>query len=259
MKIKILKIIARIGYAARGFTYLIIGFYALLAAFNLKSIVGTKGAIKGLQSLPFGSVLVTILAGGFLLYSTWRLAQSIIDADNRGHSFKALIVRIALFGSSLSHIFLSYWCLTTLVLKLDRGSSSNVSSFFDNDSLKYGLIIISFIFAIICVAQVYKGISKGYSKRMKSISLHVFLDKLCQFGLILRGVSFGIFSYYLFRVGIEIFDADQSKSKMKASLKFIEQQPFGEYLLGVMGLGLIAFAIYSFIVATYREVEIDDI
>lgn len=194
-----------------------------------------------------------------MLYSTWRLAQSLIDADNRGYSFKAVIVRIALFGSSLSHIFLSYWCLTTLVLKLDEGSSSNASSFFSNDSLKYGLIVICIVFAIICIAQIYKGVSKGYSKRMKSISLHVFLDRLCQFGLIIRGVSFGIFSYYLFRVGIEIFDADQSKSKMKASLKFIEQQPFGEYLLGIMGLGLIAFAIYSFIVATYREVEINEV
>lgn len=97
MKIKVLKIIARIGYGARGVTYLIIGYYALLAAFNIKAIVGTKGAIKGLQSIPFGSVLVSLLAGGFILYSLWRLAQSIIDADNRGHSFKALIIRVALF------------------------------------------------------------------------------------------------------------------------------------------------------------------
>lgn len=250
---------ARVGYGARGFTYLIIGIYALLAAFNLKSIVGTKGAIKSLEDLPFGSVFVILLSCGFIMYSVWRLAQSFLDADNLGTSFKGIIIRFGLLGSALSYLVLSYWTLAILVFEIQKESSSSISSFLDNESLQYILVVVSVLFLAIAILQIYRGISKDYSKLIRDCSLHPLLDLLCQLGLICRGISFGIFSYYLFRVGIDIFDADKSQNDLKASLGFIEKQPFGEYLVGLMGLGVVAYGIYSLIISIYREFESDSL
>jgi hypothetical protein len=53
-----IKAMARAGYAARGFVYLIIGFFAALAAFGRSEAKDTKGALETMLSQPFGTLLV---------------------------------------------------------------------------------------------------------------------------------------------------------------------------------------------------------
>ena len=38
------------------------------------------------------------------------------------------------------------------------------------------------------------------------------------------------------------------------SLRALRDQPYGPYLLGLVGLGLVAYAFYSFVAARYRQI-----
>lgn len=52
------KPLARAGFAARGLVYVIVGFFAVLAAFGRSEVKGTEGALATLLSQPFGTALL---------------------------------------------------------------------------------------------------------------------------------------------------------------------------------------------------------
>ena len=61
------ELAARLGYAARGVVYLIIGAFAVVAALSSGDRpTGKKGALQALLDEPFGEVLLGIVASGSL-------------------------------------------------------------------------------------------------------------------------------------------------------------------------------------------------
>jgi len=114
---------ARIGYAARGIVYFIVGTFATLAAFGGQQPVGTKGALEKLLSTPFGGILLVILAAGLICFAVWRFAQALLDADRHGRSGKALALRTIYAGNGLFYFGLAVWSVS-LMLTLRGGAGT---------------------------------------------------------------------------------------------------------------------------------------
>ena len=64
---------ARAGYAARGLIYLVIGIFAIGAAFWSFEKKDTKGAVLEVLQLPLGMALIIALLIGLAGYVGWRL------------------------------------------------------------------------------------------------------------------------------------------------------------------------------------------
>jgi hypothetical protein len=97
-----LALMARLGYAAHGLVYLMIGGFALLAAIRSGTrSVGSKGVLIALLSEPSGRVLLGALAGGLLCFALWRALQAFADADDHGGGARAIAQRTAYAGAAL--------------------------------------------------------------------------------------------------------------------------------------------------------------
>jgi len=96
---------ARIGYAARGIVFLLIGTFALLAAGGLRERPqGARDALEFAFQLPLGGYFLWTLAVGLVCFAGWRLLQSVFDADRHGSDSYGLMRRAALGGSALFYL-----------------------------------------------------------------------------------------------------------------------------------------------------------
>jgi hypothetical protein len=107
--------LARAGYAARGLIYIVIGFFAALAAIGSGEAMGSKDALMVLLSSGAGSALAYALIAGLAFYALWRLIQAGFDTDNHGREAKGLAIRSGLLVSGIVYATLaSYsWSLAS--------------------------------------------------------------------------------------------------------------------------------------------------
>ena len=75
--------LARVGYAARGVVFLLIGGLAVLAALGRGGQTGdSKDALQATMDTPGGAVWLSLLAAGLLAFALWRGFQALVDPDH---------------------------------------------------------------------------------------------------------------------------------------------------------------------------------
>jgi hypothetical protein len=100
-----LEWMARVGYAARGLVFTIVGIFAGLAAFGARSRAGdSKDALHIILNEPFGHILLALIAVGLVCFAAWRFTQAVLDADHQGTNSKALIRRGIYAGAGVFYL-----------------------------------------------------------------------------------------------------------------------------------------------------------
>ncbi len=251
-----LKKMARVGYVAKATVYGIMGILTFLAAFNMG---GQKSSnlqvIKFLEDQAFGNALLVLIGLGLLCYSAWRFIQSIQDPENIGDDKKGKGKRVAYFISAVLYLGLAVYAFMKLI---NAGSSSGGGS---GGGLTGTLGVV--VFAIIgiglivaSIAQFNKAKSKkfledfGYNsitdeKKRKTVKNTGYL------GLIARGVIFGVLSYIFIRAAVESNTSDMKGTT--DAFSFLQDSPYGSWLMGLVAAGLVCYSIYVFMLARYRK------
>ncbi len=112
-------LLTRVGFAARGLLYLIVGYLSL----KLGRAEDTGGALDYVAS-EAGALVLGILAVGFVAYGIWRIADAIFDTQNKGDDAKGVAGRVAGAASGIIHLGLA---LTAAKLALGGGSGGDSS------------------------------------------------------------------------------------------------------------------------------------
>jgi hypothetical protein len=112
-------LLTRIGFAARGLLYLIVGYLAL----QLGRAEDASGALDYVAHKAGGLVLAA-LALGFVAYGLWRLTDSLFDTQHKGRDAKGLIGRLAGAVSGFIHLGFAF---TAAKLALGGGSGGGSS------------------------------------------------------------------------------------------------------------------------------------
>lgn len=251
------------GYSARGVIYLIIGFFAILAATGGGSEKGSKGAIQTLLGQPFGTVLVWVLIIGLVGYVIWRLIQAILDTDDHGVDPKALAIRTSLFVSAITYGTLCFYALSLLGVFSGSGDggSSGGTSFAQTINGFVGAsvvtLVLGIVFAGIAIAHVWKALTQKYEDHFDASEREMrFIHPVSMVGLIARGAVFAVLSILSFYRLLSSGTAQGEKPGLTEALSFVQGLPFGQILLAAIGAGLIAFALYSFIEARWRRINL---
>lgn len=257
---------ARFGYVAKGFVYSAIGILALLTAFSLGGdTTGSSGALQAIAQQSFGKILLILIAIGLVGYASWRLIQAISDPENKGTDAKGLFSRL---GSMMSG--LAYLGVAANAALLAFGSS-NASSGGDSSKQDWTAMVMQQPFgrwlvgiggAItigIGIYRIYQAYKTKFRKRLNlnelSLSQENWLVNISRFGIAARGVVFIMIGFFLLQAAHQY--NPQKVKGLDGALSTLAQQPFGKAMLGVMAIGLMSYAIYLFLQARYRRIEIN--
>src|SRR5687768_10435456 len=97
-----ITLLTRIGFAARGIMYVLIGYLAIRAG-------RTQSGTEALATLDSGAgkLLLILMALGFLAYGIWRLSEAAIDSEGHGSDAKGWAIRAGGAVSGILHIGLA--------------------------------------------------------------------------------------------------------------------------------------------------------
>ena len=252
------KHVAQAGLAAKGSVYVLLGLLAFMAAFELggkeNNDATQTGALEFLKGLPAGFALLLAIAIGILCYSVWRGIQTFRPDGGKTKLTKRL--RYFLSGST----YLAF-ALTAFRLVLGQqagGGNRNQSIARELLDKPFGQILVGLAALVLAAVggwQIYYGFSEKYRKHVQGLSLHsnhaALLLRSGKVGYISRGIVWLVIAFLFVRAAY--FAAASQAGDTADAFGFIESSPLGSPLLGLLGLGLVAYGIFNFIRARYES------
>ena len=250
--------LGRLGYAAKGLVYIVVGFLATKAAIGIGGrTTDTKGALKTIGEAPFGRISLMIVAVGLIGYMGWRLASAITDAEPRGSDARGLALRIGDAFRGLVYGSLGAWALAYVIR--GHAESKDQARSVTNEVLQLpwgrsivigvGMVVIGY-----AVYQLYRAASGKFLKRLDLSAAgetsRKWIERLGGFGIGARAVVFGMIGILITRAGWR-YDPSEAGG-IEKSLDVISRQPFGDALFALAATGLIAFGILQLATARYR-------
>ena len=257
MASSLLEPIARVGFAARGVVYVMMGVLAARAAAGQGGrTTDAHGAVREVGRLGAGGVLLIALALGLTAYAVWRVAQAFLDLDEKGGGVKGLATRAGFIGSALVHVGLA---MTAAGIGFTSGSGSARTWVARTLAEPWGVWAVGLAGAVVVgsgLYQFYKAWGATFEKRLRvgqmTPGARRWARRIGRFGLAARGVTFLIVGWFLIRAARNV-SAHEVKD-MGGALRLLAGQEYGDVLLGIVACGLIAYGLLSFVNARYRRI-----
>ena len=253
--------LARLGLAARGLVYAVVGILAVRVALEKPEEADRRGALEAVGRQPFGKVLLVVMAVGFGGYALWRYLQALLDTENDGADAKGLAKR----GGYLARAVLySAFCVSTVRFLVGSGAPSGGAEQQQNWTARlleqpFGPFLVAVVgLAVIGVGlrSGYRGVTGKYRKRLKTGEMHRITDKwvdeVAATGLLGRMAGFVLVGFFLIKAALD-YDASEAAG-LDGALKRIGQTGWGDFLIVLVGAGLFAYGVYSCVEARYRRV-----
>jgi hypothetical protein len=257
-------LIGRIGFAARGAVYLMVGWLAILAAVGPgRSTPDKQGALEAIAQQPQGAILIGAVALGLFAYAAWSLVRAVFDPERHGHKAGALVERAGFAVAGVSYAGLA---LAAANMALGSGTAGQSSDASTQDwtarllGAPFGPLVVSAIGAILLAIAVTEFVRAYTASFRKSLSLdglqpdvQRWIVRVGRMGLTARGVVFAL-------IGLFLIQASRHQDPGEAvglggALQKLAEQPYGQVLLGVVAAGLAMYGLFSFVEARYRRLK----
>ncbi len=249
--------LARAGLAARGVVYAVIGVLALkLALGEGGKATSQQGALKEIAQQPFGKALMILMAIGLAGYAIWRLMRAALGHGQQDHDDGK--ERIAAFASGISYTIL---CVTAvkIVSGAQTGSGNPKKATGGVLDWSIGPVLVGVVGVVlvgVAAFQAYKGLSKSFLEDSKTEQMTRGVQRAFTavgvFGHVARAVVFALIGYGLIKAALD-YNSDKAVG-LDGALRKLSDASYGPWLLGLVAVGLIGFATYSFADARFRRI-----
>jgi hypothetical protein len=249
--------LGRLGYAAKGVVYMVVGFLATEAALGRGGeTTDTQGAVEAVGDSPLGNIHLIVIAIGLLGYALWRVLSAATDGENRGDKPSSIALRIGEAARGIAYGSLGVFALRYVM----NGYSQQSDPAAEWTNRILGLpagrwIVIAIGLGILGYAlyQIYRAISQKFLKRLDLSSadrgVRKAIERLGGFGIAARGVVFGMIGVLTLRAG---WNYDPSRAGgIEESLDALAGGT-GRIIFGIIAAGLIAYGILQLATARYR-------
>jgi hypothetical protein len=254
---------ARIGLAARGVLYLLVGLLALRVALGNGSDRADKsGAIATVARQPFGKGLLVALAVGFAAYAAWMIVRAVVVEERRDR--KRRTKRAAYVGRAAVYGVLSASCLQAL--SQSQAATENNSTRQAHEltatvmGWSFGRPLVA-LAGVALIAAMFVFVDRGMTQKWRDDldlsplrhSTRQAVRMSARIGWVGRGLVFGLVGIFVVRAALQ-FDPNDAVG-LDGSLRELANGTGGRALLALAAFGLLAFGCYSLVEAKYRRVD----
>lgn len=254
---------ARVGYAAKGFVYVAAGILSASAAFTYGGqATGSKRALASMADEPFGQFLLIALAVGLFAYTGWCLVQAIIDPEAEGTDAKGLAKRGAKLVSGLIYGGLGVYAANLSQGTASGGGGQSKATTWSAKVMQWpgGEWLVALgggIIGIYGLVQAWRGKELEFLDNLKEREIgrkeRKGIKILGQVGLWARAVVFLMIATFLVIAAIQ-HDPSQARG-LQGSLATLLAQPYGQWLMGAVAIGLACYGVFCFAKARYRVIR----
>ncbi len=251
------RALARIGLAARGAIYILIGWLAIEVALGHSSQQpNQQGALQLLAGKSYGLVTLWLLGIGFAGYSLWRLSEAAFgvtgDKPGPGPRLKSLVRAIVYAFLA----YLTFQVISGAVGNQTRKQQDLTARLMHHAGGQWLVAIVGLVILIVGLTLVIEGIRRKFMKYLRTGQMSPrtrrMVERLGMIGTTARGVVFAIVGVLIVESAVT-FKPKKSGGLDKALLT-LRHQPFGEFLLLIVALGVLIFGVYGLCEARWRKV-----
>jgi membrane-associated phospholipid phosphatase len=258
--------LAHAGYIAKAVVYLIIGGLALAAALRIGGgLADQSGATRVIYHQPFGAFLLILSAIGWFGYALWCEIEAALDTEHYGTSAKGVIARVGYAVVGVIYAGLALFAFSLATGRSSGGKSSNAQA---HDWTARLLAAPGGVALVILVGLVTLGVAASLFYRAYATDFRRQLDLAqapdnVRAGVILLGrVGYAALGTVFSIIGVFFIIAALQRNPGQAkglsgALAVTLSQPYGDVLLAVIALGLLAYGAYSLAQARYRRIRAD--
>ena len=252
----------RLGYAAKGVVYTLVGLLALLTAVGLaERAAGSFEVFALIGRLPLGRALLTLVALGLLGYAALSLAGAVRERGTLLEAGRGLLLRLT--DAATGAIYLG---LTVVALRLvieptyqsERLGERLARLAFD---ARHGALLVGAAGAAVVGLGLYllwraaaHGGGETLDRRLLGERAQRVAGVVGRIGGAARGLFFALF-------GVLVIDAARRSDPSQVrdvgeALGALARMRAGPLLLGVVAVGFIAYGAYQLVKARYRRTDL---
>ncbi len=256
---------ARFGYAAKGVVWGIIGALAAKTALGRGGATADRNtAIQAIYQQPFGKFLLAVVTIGLFGYALWSWIQAALNTEGKSHDAKGTIERIGYAAVGFSYAGLALAALQLVLNKSNGGKSSDANAQDWTARLLHmplgvALVVLAgMIMLALALRQAKYAYTANFRQRLNLYTLSAQAKTgvivLGRWGMAALGVVFAVIGTFLIVAALR-HDPHQAKG-LAGALQTLAGQPYGQFLLGVVAIGLVAYGVYSLVEARYRRMVV---
>jgi succinate dehydrogenase/fumarate reductase cytochrome b subunit len=255
--------LGRLGYAAKGVVYGLVGVLALLAALGQGGeTTDTRGVLQAIVDAPFGRVLLAVVTLGLFGHAVWRFVQAAWDTENKGTDAGGIAARGAYAAIGVVYVGLA---LAAARLVLGTGGNNQSSDQSAQDwtarllAQPQGRLLVGLAGLIVIGIGAYQFYRAYKAEFREKLNLHemsaaeqMWTMRVGRGGFAARGVVFVIIGGFLLLAALRA-QSEQARGLAGALDTVAQQSP---WLLGIVALGLVAYGVFMLVQARYRRMVI---
>ena len=250
-----IRLLARVGYSAKGAVYALVGLLALRAAKTWSRPAGSSEALEVLNH-----PLLLVIGLGLLAFSLWRLVQTVIDPDQHGTSWKGWIHRLGYALSGLVYFDLGKEALELLLERPEpeeqKHEEEMVATALTHPGGEWLVGLLGLAIVGMGLAQILKAFSSKFLQRLDlhkmSAAGRLWTGRLATIGLVARGLVFIL-------VGVTVMGSaytldPQAVRTIEEVFGWVRRLDYGRALLAAVGAGFLCYGTLMAIEARYRSI-----
>jgi hypothetical protein len=252
--------LVRLGHAAKGVIYLLIGAFALqLALGDGGRITNSDGVLRYLTGLPLGTPLLIMIGVGLLALAGWSLAAAFTERARARSAASAAassgldVAKAVIYGSI-------GWHALQIVLGAGR-SQSRGAEHYARQVLQFplgewALVAIGVGVAIYGVREIWFAWRGRLDDEMdegqlRSDGLGWVID-VGRAGTAARGIVFAVIGVALARAGAN--EQASAAGGTAEALTTLLSQPLGTWVLAATAAGLVCYGVWQLLLLRYARI-----